>query len=160
MGNFLIKGTQNKRNCPITLEGLGGFKMDENVKTGIIELRKKGYGYGQISIKLNIPRSSVSTFCQRNNIGTGDIDRHVFCKNCDRVIKRENKNKPKMFCSDDCRVNWWNTHPEEVNKKAIYDFNCPACGNHFTTYGNKNQKYCSHVCYIKTRYKKGGEKFD
>lgn len=132
--------------------------MTENEKTKIIELRKKGYGYGQISLELNIPRSSISTFCKRNDINVGSIDRYVFCKNCEKVIKLESKKKPKMFCSDDCRVNWWNAHQSKVNIKAIYEFDCPACGKHFTTYGNAKQKYCSHARYIITRYKRGGGK--
>lgn len=159
-GYFLIIGTQNKRNCPITLEGLGGFKMNENVKSRIIELRSKGYGYGRISMELNIPRSTVSTFCKRNKVDTTTNDKVVLCKNCDKVIKFEYKKKSKLFCCDECRVNWWNTHQDKVNKKAIYEFDCPACGKHFTTYGNKKQKYCSHICYIRARYKKGGERND
>ncbi len=134
--------------------------MNENVKTKIIELRNKGYGYGRISTELNIPRSSVSTFCKRNEIDNETIDRFAICKNCDKLIRLEIKKKNKIFCSDECRVNWWNTHQEQVNKKAIYHFDCPVCSKHFTTYGNKKQKYCSHICYIQDRYKKGGERND
>lgn len=131
--------------------------MTDNEKTKIIELRKKGYGYGQISIELNIPRSSVSTFCKRHGIDADIIDRFVLCKNCNKLIMLENKKKPKRFCSNECRVNWWNSHQNEVNKKAIYEYDCPSCGKHFTTYGNKKQRFCSHMCYIKSRYEKGGE---
>ncbi|MDD3999419.1 MAG: RNA polymerase subunit sigma-70 [Bacilli bacterium] len=134
--------------------------MNENVKIKIIELRNKGYGYGRISMELNIPRSSVSTFCKRNDIDNTTIDRFAVCKNCDKLIRLEIKKKNKIFCSDECRVNWWNTHQEQVNKKAIYDFVCPVCNKHFTTYGNKKQKYCSHICYIQDRYKKGRERND
>lgn len=134
--------------------------MTDREKSKIIELRKKGYGFGQISKELNIPRSSVSTFCQRNNINIGNLDRFVSCKNCERVINLENKKKPRIFCSDECRVCWWNTHQNRVNKKAIYEFDCPKCGNHFTTYGNKKQKYCSHNCYIAARYGKVQENND
>lgn len=134
--------------------------MTHKEKEKIIELRKKRYTYGQISIELNIPRSSISTFCKRNKIDAGSEDKYVSCKNCEKIIKLERKRKPKKFCSDECRVSWWNKHQDLVNKKAFYDITCSSCGKQFKAYGNKKQKYCSHVCYINIRYKKGGEKND
>jgi len=34
---------------------------------------------------------------------------------------------------------------------------CARCGKEFTSYGNKNRKYCSHDCYIKARFWEGLE---
>lgn len=33
----------------------------------ILNLRKKGFTYGQISLKTAVPRSTVSTICQRDD---------------------------------------------------------------------------------------------
>lgn len=62
--------------------------------------------------------------------------------------------KEKIFCSDNCRMKWWNSHQELVNRKAEYVFVCRNCGKLFTAYGNKERKYCSHSCYIEHRYSK------
>lgn len=126
--------------------------MTEKEKSKIIKLRKMGFGYGQISEQLNIPRSSVSSFCNRNKIDIENSERFVFCKCCSKVIKLVSKVKPKVFCSDSCRVKWWNSNQDKEKKKAIYEFVCPVCNKHFTAYGKKYQKYCSHACYISNRY--------
>ncbi len=63
----------------------------------------------------------------------------------------------KDTLSDKCRTVWWNSHPEAVNRKAVYSFTCAHCGKPFTAYGNAGRKYCSHACYIADRYKGGDE---
>ena len=45
---------------------------------------------------------------------------------------------------------------EDVDRRAIYECVCECCGKTFSSYGNKNRKYCSHSCYIKGRFG-GGE---
>ena len=67
--------------------------------------------------------------------------------------------KPKRFCSPECRQKWWNAHPERVGQKAVYEYVCPGCGQSFTAYGHSHRKYCSHECYVETRFK-GGEARD
>lgn len=130
----------------------GGTNMTEKDKVQIIELRKQGYGYGKIAEILNLSKSSISTFCKRNYIDEQVAEKQCVCKNCHKLIIQKTRQKAKVFCSDECRVEWWNTHQDKVNKKAIYEFVCPNCGKAFKTYGNKNQKYCSHACYIEARY--------
>lgn len=66
----------------------------------------------------------------------------------------EGRGKEKIFCSDSCRMKWWNSHQELVDRKAEYDFVRRNCGRLFTAYGNKERKYCSHRCYIEHRYSK------
>jgi endogenous inhibitor of DNA gyrase (YacG/DUF329 family) len=78
------------------------------------------------------------------------------CKMCGSVIVQISGRKARKFCSDACRVEWWNSHRDQVVKKAVYEFNCPHCGETFTAYGNANRKYCSHACYIAARFG-GGE---
>ena len=47
---------------------------------------------------------------------------------------------------------WWNSHAEQVKRKALYPFKCAACGKEFTAYGNTHRRYCSHGCYCKDRF--------
>lgn len=63
--------------------------------------------------------------------------------------------KPRVFCSDECRVKWWHEHPEKIKQRAVYSFTCAGCGGQFTAYGNSRRKYCSHGCYIRARFKGG-----
>lgn len=41
-------------------------------------------------------------------------------------------------------------------RKAFYPMVCAECGEKFLSYGNRERKYCSHACYIKARFGKGG----
>lgn len=41
-------------------------------------------------------------------------------------------------------------------RKAFYPLICAECGKEFLSYGNRKRKYCSHACYIKARFQKGG----
>ena len=73
-------------------------------------------------------------------------------------MAQDPKRKKKKFCSDACRMSWWNKNLDKVNRKAVYEFICPHCQQPFTAYGNAGRKYCSHACYIADRF--GGEKDD
>ena len=56
--------------------------------------------------------------------------------------------KPKRFCSDACRLRWWHAH-RDMEKNAV-DRRCFSCGRMFRS--SREQKYCSHACYIKARF--------
>lgn len=72
---------------------------------------------------------------------------------CGAALMQIPHRKPKKFCSDKCRMAWWNSHQELVNRKAIYHLACAHCGQSFDSYGNKNRKYCSRRCYDDARRK-------
>lgn len=123
--------------------------MNLKDKEKIIELRIKGFGYKKIASELSISVNTVKSYCQRNGLnGTGN-DR---CKNCGVLVKQNPKRKKKKFCSDKCRLTWWNSHQDKINKRANYTLTCNHCGKNFISYGNKNRKYCSHSCYISARF--------
>ena len=123
--------------------------MTDHQKKELIDLRAKGYGYKKISQLLGVAESTVSTFCQRNNLmSTG-------CKNCGKVMQKSKGTKPKMFCCDKCRTDWWNHHSSEVKHKANYELVCRHCGKRFISYGNTKRKYCSRVCYTADRFGDG-----
>lgn len=133
--------------------------MTDEQKTKISELRAEGCGYGTIAQRLGMSPNTVKSFCRRNKaelerqIPAGVPERHSYpCKNCGKPVQQTPHRKRKMFCSDHCRNTWWNSHLEQVQRKAIYEFTCPCCGKQFTVYGNKNRKYCSHECYIEHRF--------
>ena len=107
--------------------------MTEEQKNVIIKCRNSGLGYATIA---------------------KDIGR---CRECGAALVQTEGMKTRVFCSVECRKKWWKEHPEMLNKKAVYPYTCAGCGREFTAYGNSKRKYCSHACYIKDRFKGGGE---
>lgn len=136
--------------------------MNSLQKDRISILRVSGESYNSIADALGISVNTVKSYCRRNNltcntstVTTKTSISQVFCKQCGKELPQIPHKKPLKFCSDECRVKWWNTHPDKVNKKAIYSFSCAYCKKAFTAYGNSGRKYCSHKCYINDRFKGG-----
>ncbi len=133
--------------------------MTDNQKREITRLRNTKCSYSNISSTLNIPINTVKSYCRRHGLGSNsgeeenstDIDA-LKCLCCGTVIPQIKGRKPKRFCSDRCRNKWWNTHLNQVKRRANYDFVCKYCKKAFVAYGNKGRKYCSHDCYIADRF--------
>lgn len=134
--------------------------MNSLQKDRISLLRTNGESYNRIANALGLSVNTVKSYCRRNNISCNApivtpityIDQ-AFCRQCGNVLPQTPHKKTLKFCSDECRVKWWNAHPDKVNKKAIYSFTCVHCEKSFTAYGNSSRKYCSHECYISDRFK-------
>lgn len=134
--------------------------MTDAQKNQITKFRIAGNSYGMIAKELDLPVNTVKSFCRRNNISginAGEpqavlATENTRCENCGEVIRQTAKRKPKRFCCDKCRNQWWNAHLDLVKRKAVYKFKCVGCGREFTVYGNANRKYCSHECYIEDRF--------
>lgn len=139
--------------------------MTEMQKQQIKGYRDCGYGYKRIAQMMGISPNTVKSFCRRNDInGNTAIEPSValtgettVCENCGREIQQIAKQKKKRFCCDKCRNAWWNSHLDQVKRKAVYEFRCPHCGKEFHIYGDRRRKYCSHECYIADRFKGGGD---
>ena len=140
--------------------------MDDKQKEKIIKLRAKGKGYKTISNILGINVNTIKSFCKRKKINAETASKLLeripiettFCDNCGREIKQMPKQKKKRFCSDECRIQWWNSHLDQVKRKAYYTFRCVHCGKVFQVYGDSRRRYCSHDCYIAARFKGCDEK--
>jgi len=136
--------------------------MTNEQRINIQKLRDAGFGYKKIAEKLQMSENTVKTYCKRHGLDgyiamqpqekNGEMH---FCKSCGVKVEQNPGRKEKKFCSDKCRNKWWNTHLDKVNRKAMYEYECPHCKKNFTAYGNANRKYCSHECYIADRF--GGE---
>lgn len=125
--------------------------MTDLQKEKIIAMRLHGIGYVKIGELLGISNNTVRSFCRRNGLGSA-AKNTAQCKQCGKPMKFISKQKPRKFCSDHCRILWWNSHLDQVQRKAHYPFVCANCGASFTAYGNKNRKYCSRQCYIDGRF--------
>ena len=129
--------------------------MTEKQKSEVLRMRRSGVPYKEISALLGVSMNTVKSYCVRNNIHTGSAAEPETdtCPNCGKPIIQREKMKKRKFCSSECRIKWWNAHPEAVSRKANYTLRCASCGKDFVSYGNKNRKYCSHECYITARYR-------
>ena len=129
--------------------------MTDEQRQQITNLRKTGYGYKKISQVLGVPENTIKSFCRRKNLGgiavRGKKESGI-CKYCGIAVEQHVGRKTKKFCSDYCRMKWWNSHLDQVQRKATYNYICPVCKKAFSVYGNANRKYCSHACYIEDRF--------
>ncbi len=130
--------------------------MTNSQKEEIRQLRTEGKTYEKIAVCLGLSVNTVKAFCQRNQLGgrMNSVSEKHICKQCGKVIQQNPHRKEKKFCSDKCRLTWWNAHPEKQQRRSEESFICPVCGKTFVSYSCKNRKYCSRTCY--GRAKMGG----
>ena len=131
--------------------------MTDSIKTAILKMRENGDSYQKIANSLNLPESTVKSFCRRHNINAESPARSQeehpkisLCENCGAPIIQYPHRKHKRFCSDSCRLSWWNKHPDLINRSSANTYTCAHCGKVFTAYADR--KYCSHECYISHRF--------
>jgi len=138
--------------------------MTEEQKRQIYDLRLKGVGYKAIAAVLGMSRDQVRGYCKRSGLD-GDsavialnveerIKQYLLCAWCGKPIKQKEIGRTRKFCGDACRRKWWKAHPKakKQNESATYHFICGHCKKTFSVYGNSKRKYCSHDCYIKSRF--------
>ncbi len=122
--------------------------MNKHQKDQITAMRKKGCTYANIAKDTGISINTIKSFCLRNPLTKNDV---ISCKNCGAQIFRQEHHRSRQFCSDKCRVAYWRKlHPE----RTAYSLTCKNCGTSFKSKGNRQQKYCSHGCYIADRFGK------
>ena len=113
----------------------------------IRDYASRGVGYRKISAMTGISANTVKTYCRRHKIDVQKAaEKREYCKYCGSTIVRIPQHRQRLFCSDTCRMQYWNSHREEVKHKKIYIFNCSFCGQEFVSLGNPNRKYCSRKC--------------
>ena len=132
--------------------------MTDYQKSAIKQLRESGVGYGKIAAELKLSLNTVKSFCRRNDVAVKKnnktitiSDEKTLCDNCGAVVVQIFGRKKKRFCCDKCRNAWWNSHLENVDRKAVYSFVCPVCGDVYSAYGNAKRKYCSRICAAEAR---------
>ena len=116
-------------------------------KIAINNMRLEGHSPSVIAAKLGLSAGTVRSHIHRHP----NIPGAKACKNCGRPLMQPKGRREKKFCSDSCRMAWWNSHQEDVNRKAYYELVCQHCGKEFESYGNKNRKYCCRACYVASR---------
>lgn len=131
-----------------------GITMTDMERSRIVELQRQGYGYKKISSITGLPLNTVKSFCARHPVQIKELpSSNALCRNCLAPLEQTPHKRKRMFCSDACRMAWWNAHPERVQRKAYYTLTCRHCGKQFESYGNSHRVFCSRDCYLKFRRK-------
>ena len=81
----------------------------------------------------------------------------LLCLQCGKPVIQKSNHK-KKFCSFRCRMDYWNSHPEQVYRRAYYALVCKYCGRPFQSYGNAHRKFCCRSCY--DEHRKRGKRHD
>ena len=130
--------------------------MTEMQKHDIEILRQNGFTYSYIAERTQLNLNTIKTHCFRNGIkqknGETDSDRVTRCKHCGKKLVQATKTKPRKYCGDDCRHKYWAAHRDLVKPKAEHFSVCAYCGRSFHNGCNTSRKFCSHPCYIASRF--------
>jgi hypothetical protein len=136
--------------------------MTQFQKQQIQRMRGEGISYSKIAESMSISENTIKSYCKRKNLAAltikaSDFNANAFCKNCGKNLEIMPGRKPRKFCSDSCRLKWWNHHTDLVANRTVNHMVCPCCGKDFNSYGTSKRKYCSHGCYIQDRFFSGQE---
>lgn len=123
--------------------------MTQREKQQVDDLRNEGYGYKKIAKQLDISVDTVSSYCRRKTKSESEK-----CPQCGKTLLHIPKHKKKKFCSDTCRMAWWNAHQNDVNRKPT-NIICWQCGQSFDAHYDRSRKFCSRKCYADFRRKDG-----
>ena len=122
--------------------------LDVKTRNEINRLRVHGYAVSGIAASLGLSVNTVKSYIHRHPT----VDGFIICPECKTAFPRENaKRKTKKFCSDACRMAWWNKNLDKVKRSAYYTLTCKRCKKEFISYGNKNRKFCCRACYDEYR---------
>ena len=125
--------------------------MTNEQKQEINAMHQDGCGYSKIAKSIGVSENTVKSYCRRQKaiIVSEKID---LCAQCGKPIDKS-KRSSRRFCSNACRIKWWNKHPKA---DMPYTADCACCGNEIQMRRKNERKYCSHRCYITARYMDGG----
>ncbi len=113
-------------------------------KNAIISMNEKGMSVNEISEILKISKNTIKSFLQRKR--TDDV-----CLNCGAVLTHIPHKKKKKFCSDKCRMHYWNAHTNEMSHTSAVIVKCEVCGKDVLSYRKKTRRFCSRECAAKGR---------
>ena len=134
-------------------------RVTDQQKKQIMDMRLRGDSHAAIADALGISRNTVKSFCLRN-LRPESLEVQAApaltgtCAQCGKGFVFCPGHRQRLFCSDQCRMTWWNAHRDLLNSKGLLEHTCACCGKHFMGYERQRRKYCSHGCYITYRYEK------
>ena len=129
--------------------------MDNRQGETIRTMRSSGFSCARISAAVGLPLGTVKAFCSRNGIKPERAREEGLCGLCRKPLVCIPNKKPRRFCSDACRLEWWKLNRDLRRSKGALR-RCAFCGKEYASY-EASSRFCSHPCYISSRFGKGGE---
>lgn len=140
----------------------GDINMTNEEKAQVMQMRSAGIGFARIARELGLSINTVKSFSRREHLqaspslpdpAVAPVSDPGHCGHCGKILIQKPQQKPRKYCSEQCRRNWWKENSSAgLKRKAYYIRNCVGCGREFMSYGNSRRKFCSHACYITSRY--------
>jgi len=129
--------------------------MTNEQKKRLEQLRSEGLGYKRIAAELGLSLNTVQSFCRRHpaEMRVLGCSNENGCLFCGVMLHHTPGAKKRKFCSDRCRITWWNAHPEASAKRKVREVACGFCGVHFSVVGEQTRMYCSRICSARARAK-------
>lgn len=126
--------------------------MREKERIAIDNMRLEGRSAADIAIALRLSPNTVRSHIHRHP----EMPNTRMCQTCGKPVLQKIGHREKKYCSDKCRMDFWNSNQDAVRRKAYYTLVCEYCGKEFLSYGNKNRKYCCRGCYAMSRTRRAG----
>jgi len=123
-------------------------------------LREEGRSYAEIAHAMKVPVGTVKSWLHRVQGGKKDNCTPGICLRCGKRFPVVEGRKLKKFCSDSCRISWWSSNRDRINRKAEVCSVCRVCGRTYMSYPSQGKIYCSRRCYFEDRYGKDTGKHD
>ena len=121
-------------------------------------MRGSGMSCAKIASELGLSENTVKSFCKRNRLGgsTGQAENadsgvQQFCLNCGIPIGQTAGYRAKKYCSDRCRITWWNKHTAAPGRQSTRAIVCLFCGRKFDAYGKRDRKFCTRLCCARSK---------
>ena len=125
--------------------------MTDREQAEAIRMVRAGIGYKKIATQLGLSANTVKSFCRKANEEKAKMIEASVCLNCGKDVAQQAHRKKKLFCSDRCRMQWWNAHRGWVLHRTTVKATCRFCGKEFESYGKQPRVYCSRECYDAAR---------
>lgn len=124
--------------------------MTVEQKMQIEALRLNDMSYGEIAKALSLNRETVKAYCRRHSLKKDDLTKYKNCLQCGTPLVQIEGRKQKKFCSDACRMAWWNKPPTPTLYKEKYRKICEFCGKEYYN-KQKTSRFCSCKCFADFR---------
>lgn len=117
--------------------------MNQRQINELNRMHLEGNGATSIADALGVSVNTVRSYLKRHPVTE---NMHI-CKQCGSTVSQTSGRKVKQFCSDRCRMQWWNEHRHLQGSRNLVSFTCEYCGKEFRDYEKAGRKYCSRKCY-------------
>lgn len=124
-------------------------------------LRMRGMSLQKVVDITGLTKSTVRNLDKYIEPGDPDetlhlkIENNEACAFCGGPIEQhDGAGRPRRFCSDHCRRQYWRLHRDEQKKnpEIVFTRICRYCGQPFEIYGKNERKYCCRDHYLKHFY--------